>query len=283
MFETGKAGGEETSPVFKWAGGKRGLAETLLPLIPEKFSVWCEPFFGGGALLFRLRPQKAAVNDINADLMNAYAVIRDDVDALVDELKKYRNTPDFFYAVRAWDRDKALYRDLSAVQKAARLLYLNKTCYNGLYRVNAAGEFNVPFGRYRKPNIVNEAGLRAVSAYFNSADIRFFATDYAAVLDELDPDAFVYFDPPYDPVSATSNFTGYSKEGFSRDEQIRLRLCCDELDRRGIRFMLSNALTPFIREQYAAYSLTVVRAKRAISANGEKRGRIDEVVVRNYE
>ena len=279
-MQTGKKG---TDPVFKWAGGKRGLAKTLLSFLPEKISVWCEPFFGGGALLFRLCPPKAIINDINADLMNAYAVIKDDVDTLIDELKKYHNTPDFFYAIRALDRDKACYQELSAVQKAARLLYLNKTCYNGLYRVNAAGQFNVPFGQYKNPNIVNEDGLRAVSSYLNTADVRLFATDYAAVLDDLDPDAFVYFDPPYDPVSATSNFTSYSKEGFSRDEQIRLRCCCDDLDKRGIRFMLSNALTPFIKEQYAAYSLTVVRAKRAISANGEKRGHVDEVVVRNYE
>ena len=279
-MQTGEKG---TEPVFKWAGGKRGLSETLLSFLPEKISVWCEPFFGGGALLFRLCPSKAIINDINADLMNAYAVIRDDVDALINELKKYSNTPDFFYTIRAFDRDKTRYRDLSSLQKAARLLYLNKTCYNGLFRVNAAGQFNVPFGRYKNPNIVNETGLRAVSAYFNTADVRLFATDYADVLGDLDSDAFVYFDPPYDPVSATSNFTAYSKEGFSRDEQIRLRRCCDDLDKRGIRFMLSNALTPFIREQYAAYRLTIVQAKRAISANGEKRGCVDEVVVRNYE
>ena len=161
------------------------------------------------------------------------------------------------------DRDREKYNCFSAVERAARVLYLNKTCYNGLYRVNNAGEFNSPFGNYRNPNIVNEPVLRAVSAYFYAAAVHFSCMDYEKVLTQIKKGTFVYLDPPYDPVSGTSNFTGYAKGGFSKDDQIRLRKCCDDLNRRGIKVMLSNSATPFIIEQYAEYHITIVRAKRA--------------------
>ena len=270
-------------PVLKWVGGKRQLLPALSPLLPAGITAYYEPFLGGGAMLFHLQPQTAYVNDINADLMRVYAVIRDDVDALIEALQTYRNDADFFYAVREWDRDKRSYARMSDVQKAARVLYLNKTCYNGLYRVNNAGEFNAPFGNYKRPNIVNASGLRAVSAYFRRADTRFSAVDYAEALADAAPGAFVYLDPPYDPVSDTSNFTGYARGGFSRAEQIRLRECCDDLTRRGVRFMLSNSATDFIREQYRAYHITTVRARRAVNSVASRRGDVEEVVVRNYE
>ena len=270
-------------PVLKWVGGKRQLLPALSPLLPAGITAYYEPFLGGGAMLFHLQPQTAYVNDINADLMRVYAVIRDDVDALIEALQTYRNDANFFYAVREWDRDKRSYARMSDVQKAARVLYLNKTCYNGLYRVNNAGEFNAPFGNYKRPNIVNASGLRAVSAYFRRADTRFSAVDYAEALADAGPGAFVYLDPPYDPVSDTSNFTGYARGGFSRAEQIRLRECCDDLTRRGVRFMLSNSATDFIREQYRAYHITTVRARRAVNSVATRRGDVEEVVVRNYE
>ena len=237
---------------------------------------------GGGALLFHLQPETAYVNDINENLILVYTVIRDNVEELIQELKKYRNEKDFFYSVRNWDRDREKYDSLSEVERAARILYLNKTCYNGLYRVNSAGEFNSPFGSYRNPNIVNEPVLRAVSAYFNAAAVYFSCMDYAEVLAQVKRGTFVYLDPPYDPVSVTSSFTGYAKHGFSRDDQIRLRACCDDLDRRGIQFMLSNSATPFIMDQYAMYRITVVRARRAVNSVAGRRGGVDEVVVRNY-
>ncbi len=271
------------APVLKWVGGKRQLIETFLPLLPKRITSYCEPFVGGGALLFHLQPDTAQVNDINKDLICVYTTIRDSVDKLIGELKKYKNESDFFYSVRDWDRNKEKYSSLSEVEKAARILYLNKTCYNGLYRVNNAGEFNSPFGNYRNPNIVNEPVLRAVSSYFNKATIHFSSMDYAEVLSEIKKGTFVYLDPPYDPVSETSSFTGYSKGGFPREEQIRLRESCDELHRRGIKFMLSNSATPFIMEQYREYNITVVQAKRAINSIGSKRGDVDEVVVRNYD
>lgn len=271
------------APVLKWVGGKRQLISTFTPLFPKRITSYCEPFVGGGAALFHLQPNIAYVNDINTDLICAYTVIMEKVDELIEELKKYKNEPEFFYSVRDWDRDREKYNSLSEVEKAARMLYLNKTCYNGLYRVNHAGEFNSPFGYYRNPNIVNEPVLRAVSAYFNAATVHFSSMDYAEVLADITRETFVYLDPPYDPVSETSSFTGYSKGGFSKDDQIRLRECCDDLDRRGVKFMLSNSATPFIREQYRAYRIIVVQAKRAINSVGSKRGDVDEVVVRNYE
>lgn len=271
------------APVVKWVGGKRQLLDTFKPLLPKRITTYCEPFLGGGALLFSLQPQKAFVNDINSDLIQVYTTIKDDVENLIAALSEYRNESDFFYYVRDWDRDKERYAKLTGVEKAARLIYLNKTCYNGLYRVNNAGEFNSPFGNYRNPNIINAPVLRAVSTYFNSADIHFTSVDYEEVLKKIPKGTFVYLDPPYDPVSETPAFTGYSKGGFSRDEQIRLRRCCDDLNARKIKFMLSNSSTDFIREQYAAYNITTVQAKRAINSVASGRGDVDEVVVRNYE
>jgi DNA adenine methylase len=272
------------APVLKWVGGKRQLLGTLNPLLPsKKITAYCEPFVGGGALLFKLQPNIAFINDINDDLICVYSVIKNDVEALIAALQGFRNEADYFYAVRDWDRDKDKYSALSDVEKAARMLYLNKTCYNGLFRVNNAGEFNSPFGNYRNPNIVNAPTLRAVSSYLNSASIHLTSIDYAEVLKTLPKGTFVYLDPPYDPVSDTSNFTGYSKDGFTRDDQIRLRECCDDLAARGLQFMLSNSATDFIRKQYAAYHITIVQAKRAVNADSTKRGEVDEVVVRNYE
>lgn len=271
------------TPVLKWVGGKRQLLDTLRPLLPKTISKYCEPFIGGGAMLFDLQPKRAYVNDINSNLILVYTVIRDAVYELINCLQTFENNAETFYAVRNWDRDKDKYATLSDVQKAARIIYLNKTCYNGLYRVNNAGEFNAPFGNYKNPNIINAPVLKAVSSYFNTAEIHFSSTDYAELLNTVKRGTFVYLDPPYDPVSNTSSFTGYTKGGFTRDDQIRLRKCCDELDRKGIRFMLSNSLTDFIREQYAAYNITIVQAKRAINSVAARRGDVDEVVVRNYE
>ena len=223
------------------------------------------------------------VAKVNAELINLYEVIRDDVDGLLRELSAFTNDRECFYAVRDWDRDPESYAQISRVRRAARIVYLNKTCYNGLFRVNSAGEFNTPFGRYKNPGIVDEEGLRAVHRYFARADLRFFCGDYAQVLDLLPPGAFAYLDPPYDPVSDTANFTGYAKSGFGREEQVRLRECCDKLTARGVRFMLSNSATAFIREQYANYRITVVNARRAVNSNASKRGCVEEVVIRNYE
>lgn len=270
------------APVVKWVGGKRQLLDELTPLFPKRFTAYCEPFVGGGAVLFRMQPRIAYVNDMNKELIQMYEVIRDHVDELIALLGEYPNEEAHFYRIRDWDRDKEQYERLSKIQRAARMIYLNKTCYNGLFRVNNAGEFNAPFGHYKNPNIVNAPTLRAVSHYFQKAQITFSCVDYEKVLASLTKGTFVYLDPPYDPISNTANFTGYTKGGFDRAEQIRLRQCCDDLNRRGIRFMLSNSATEFIQAQYAAYHITIVQAKRAVNSNAAKRGQVDEVLVRNY-
>lgn len=271
------------APVLKWVGGKRQLLDTLMPLLPQRITTYCEPFVGGGALLFCLQPNCAYVNDINKDLIRVYTVIKDNVEALIDALQHYKNDADFFYSVRELDRNKEKYAALSNLEKAARILYLNKTCYNGLFRVNNAGEFNSPFGNYRNPNIVNAPTLRAVSLYLRTATVYLSSVDYSQILDKLPKGAFVYLDPPYDPVSDTASFTGYTKGGFSSDDQIKLRECCDALTEKGIKFMLSNSATDFIREQYAKYNILTIQARRTINSDSTKRGDVDEVVVRNYE
>ncbi len=270
------------APVVKWVGGKRQLLSEIEPLFPKRYTTYCEPFVGGGAVLFSKQPHHAIVNDLNKDLITTYLVIRDDVRTLIELLKQYENTSDYFYKVRDLDRDKEQYSQLSSVEKAARLLYLNKTCYNGLFRVNSSGEFNSPFGNYKNPNIVNEPVLLAVNKYFCNNDIAFYSEDFASTLKRIKRGAFVYLDPPYDPVSDTSSFTGYNKGGFDRKEQIRLKNCCDELSANGIKFMLSNSSTDFIKELYNDYNITTVNAKRAINSNGQKRGKVEEVIIRNY-
>ena len=270
------------APVVKWVGGKRQLLPQILPLIPKRMTAYCEPFLGGGAVLFALQPKRALVNDLNQDLITVYRVIKEDADALIEHLSRHENTPEYFYRIRDLDRDKEAYAALSDVEKASRLLYLNKTCYNGLFRVNASGAFNSPYGHYRRPNIVNEQTIRGVSRYFNSCDITFFSGDFAAVLEQVPEGGFVYLDPPYDPVSDTASFTGYNKGGFGREEQVRLKECCDALTARGVKFLLSNSATPFIRELYGSYRVSIVQARRAVNSVASRRGAIEEVLVRNY-
>lgn len=270
------------TPVLKWVGGKRQLLEEITPLLPKRISTYCEPFLGGGAVLFSIQPSKAIVNDLNSDLITVYEVIRDDVEQLIDALRKHQNTAEYFYSVRDMDRDKNVYQAMSKTDRASRTIYLNKTCFNGLFRVNSSRAFNVPFGRYKNPNIVNEPVLRAVSQYFNSGKILFFSEDFADTLARVKKGGFVYLDPPYDPVSDTASFTGYNKNGFDRKEQVRLKQCCDELTGRGIKFLQSNAATDFIKELYQNYEIRAVKAKRIINADATKRGEVEEVLIKNY-
>ena len=270
------------APVVKWVGGKRQLLSEISPLLPKRITSYCEPFLGGGAVLFSIQPSKAIVNDLNSDLITVQEVIRDDVEELIDNLKKHENSSEYFYTIRDMDRNKETYAAMSKVERASRLIYLNKTCFNGLFRVNSSGEFNSPFGHYKNPNIVNEPVLRAVNKYFSSSNITFCNEDFAVTLGRISKGSFVYLDPPYDPVSDTANFTGYNRGGFDRNEQIRLKQCCDELTQRGVKFMLSNSATTFIKELYKDYDISIVQAKRAINSDASKRGAIEEVLIRNY-
>lgn len=274
---------ELVTPVVKWVGGKRQLISEIDKYIPSHYSTYYEPFVGGGAILFHLQPKKAVINDINEELINLYQVIKDNVDELIEDLKRHKNEPDYFYKIRELDRDIEKYKSLSPIKRASRIHYLNKTCYNGLFRVNSQGQFNTPFGRYKNPNIVNEVTLRAVSRYFNRANISFKCCDFEEAVKYARKGSFIYFDPPYDPVSDTSSFTGYDKGGFDKKEQKRLKELCDRLNNRGIKFLLSNSETKFILDLYKDYRIEIVQAKRSINSKGHKRGAVNEVLVRNYD
>ncbi len=225
-------------------------------------------------------PKNAVINDANEDLIRVYEVIRDEPADLISLLKKHEalHSKEYFYQLRGLDRSDA-YAALTSVEKAARLLYLNKTCFNGLYRVNARGEFNVPFGRYKHPNIVNEAGILAASESLRGAGIHISCKDYKEILAAARPGDFVYLDPPYMPLSASSSFTAYTDKGFGYEEQKNLRDACDALRARGIPFIESNSDTPEIRELYKNYDIRQVKARRSINSQGAKRGKIDEVLI----
>lgn len=275
-------------PVLKWVGGKRQLLPEIKKYMPRinKNTTYYEPFVGGGAVLFEMQPDKAVINDVNHDLIEVYKVIKDNVEDLIEELKKdkYSNTSEAFYDIRELDRRPKQYNNLTGIEKAARILYLNKTCYNGLYRVNSIGEFNSPFGRYKNPNIVNDVGLRAVSKYFNDANITFLNGDFESAVKGIKKGSVIYFDPPYAPISKTSNFTGYNESGFGEEEQKRLKRLCDRMTEKGIHILLSNSDCEFIRELYSdeeKYEIISVKAKRAINSVGNSRGEVSEVLIRN--
>lgn len=271
------------TPFVKWVGGKRQLLGEITKLIPKSYKNYFEPFVGGGAVLFYFQPKQATINDNNKDLINVYNVIKNNPDELIEDLKKHENTKDYFYRIREFDRNRKLYEALSCVQRASRILYLNKTCYNGLFRVNSSGEFNAPYGRYKNPRIINDVVIRAVSIYLNSSKVTILNSDYEKSLNKIDASSFVYFDPPYDPVSNSANFTGYTKSGFDRDEQERLKSVCDSLNRRGAKFLLSNSSTDFIKDLYSEYPVCEVLARRAVNSKACGRGVVKEVLVRNYE
>ncbi len=272
------------TPFVKWVGGKRQLMDVVMEAMPKNISnyTYVEPFIGGGAVFFNLQPKNAIINDLNSELINVYNIVKDNLDELILDLKKHRNESEYFYYIRSLDRSED-FAKIGKIQRASRLIYLNKTCYNGLYRVNNAGEFNSPFGRYKNPNIVNEPVLRAVSSYLNSNNIQIFNGDYDIVLKNLDRNSFVYLDPPYHPISNSSNFTGYVQGGWNIFDQARLREACDELTTRGVKFLLSNSASGFIKDQYRNYNISTVKATRLINMDAEKRGEVDELLIRNYE
>jgi DNA adenine methylase len=273
-------------PFLKWAGGKRQLLPEIKKYLPKNIgkTTYFEPFLGGGALLFELQPKTAIVNDSNSELINCYQVIQDDVEELIELLKihKARNSKEYYDDLRGIDRSKE-YKKFSKAEKAARIIYLNKTCYNGLFRVNSKGHFNVPFGRYKNPNILDEAVLRGVNDYFKQKSVTFLNRDFAEAVKDAKKGDFIYFDPPYDPVSNTASFTGYDINGFNQNEQRRLKQLVDDLTEKGCHVMLSNSATDFILDLYKDYQETiVVSATRNINSNALKRGKIDEVLVLNY-
>lgn len=269
-------------PFLKWAGGKRQLLPEIRKYIPKRINTYYEPFIGAGAVLFDLQKKKAVINDVNSELVNTYNVIKNNIDELIEDLQKHENEQDYFYEIRDLDR-KPEYNDLTEIERASRLIYLNKTCFNGLFRVNSQGQFNVPFGKYKNPNIVNEIVLRAVHQYLVNNEVEILNGDFAQAVTNAKKGDFVYFDPPYDPVSDTSSFTGYALNGFGKEEQERLRDLFVDLDKRGCKVLLSNSATDFIKDLYKDFHIEIVGASRSINSVSSKRGKIDEVLVMNYE
>jgi len=268
-------------PFLKWAGGKTQLANDLVVRLPPSFKTFHEPFVGSGALFFRLyrekNIQRAYLSDLNRELIDAYLAVRDCVDDVIKWLSQFPHDKDFYYRLRSQDA-----WELSVAGRAARMIYLNKTGFNGLYRVNRQGKFNVPFGRYKSPKYLDEENLRAVSEALKNVDIE--CAPFESVLDRARAGDLVYFDPPYVPLSATANFTAYQANGFTLEDQKRLRDVCVELTRKKVYVILSNSDTRFIRDLYSKshFAISEVLANRAINCNGAKRGKITELIVTDY-
>ena len=270
-------------PFLKWAGGKRRLIPKIREYIPSKYDLYFEPFVGAGAVLFDLQPQTALINDVNEELINCYEVIKRSPEELIAHARRHPNTKKHFYELRSLDRGPR-FGALSPLERASRVIFLNKTCYNGLFRVNSRGQFNVPFSKYSNPRIVDDVAIRAVSRYLNEAKIEISSSDFAEMLGGAGSGDFVYLDPPYDPISDTSSFTGYNLPSFDRDEQTRLKSVCDDLTRRGCKLLLSNSATEFIRDLYsnkARYTIVEVKASRNINSVGTSRGKIKELLIFN--
>jgi DNA adenine methylase len=272
-------------PILKWAGGKRQLLKIILKELPKKFNSYFEPFFGGGALFFELLPKTAYLNDINDELINLYRVFQSPklILSLIHELRNHEqlHSKDFYYQIRELDR-LPKFKKISKVKRAARILYLNKACFNGLYRVNSKGFFNVPFNGEDKVKLFESTNFQQISDYFKSNSIKFFVGDFADVLKNAQKGDFVYLDPPYDFIEEKPSFTAYTKENFSHDDQARLSNICIELHNKGVYWLLSNHDTKNIRRLFNNFNIKSVKANRLINSDASKRDKIEEVLIKNY-
>ena len=274
-------------PFVKWAGGKRQLRNDIYNNLPNDFNRYFEPFVGGGAIFFELLTPSSTINDYNIELINTYEVIRDDVDSLIGILKEHKenNSKEYYLKIREMDRRDDFSKQ-NKVVKAARFIYMNKTGFNGLYRVNSKNQFNVPYGRYKNPNIVNEQSLREISKFLSNENIKILNGDFEHAVINAKKDDFIYFDPPYAPLTDEgNNFVSYTDKGFNHEEQVRLRDLFIELDKKGCYVMLSNSSTPLIHDLYKDYkeNIQIVGAKRSINSKGSGRGKVDEVLITNYK
>jgi DNA adenine methylase len=269
------AASEPIKPFLKWAGGKRSLLSQMLPHMPKKFGRYHEPFVGSAALFFHLGPRHAALSDNNERLVRCFTGLRSHPDAVAAKLAGYPYEREFFLNMRKRDIDAE-----DDVELAAWFIYLNKTGFNGLYRVNKKNRFNVPFGKYKSPRICDERTLRACAARLEHADIRH--RDFEAAADDAEAGDLVYFDPPYVPLSATSSFTSYTSHGFGADAQERLRDCARALARRGVHVLISNSSAELVHELYAGrdFKLTEVEARRSINSRKDRRGPVTELLIK---
>ena len=277
--------GKDLKPFTKWVGGKRQLLPELIELLPSSFGGYYEPFIGGGALFFELAPKQAVINDNNKELVLAYQVIKTDVELLIDELKKHRdnNSKEYYLDLRSADRDGRIYQ-MTDVERAGRILYMLRVNFNGLYRVNSKNQFNVPYGKYENPKIVDEDNLRNISEYLNDNDIAILNGDFETATQNAKQGDLVYFDPPYVPLSPTESFTGYTADGFGYDEQVRLRDLFVELTERGVYVILSNSSADLVYDLYKPFAKTIfeVGATRMINSNAKKRGKVNELLIANF-
>ncbi|KXT75642.1 Methyl-directed repair DNA adenine methylase [Streptococcus sp. DD12] len=271
-------------PFTKWTGGKRQLLSVIKSLMPEKYNNYFEPFVGGGALFFDLAPEIAYINDLNGELINCYQQIKDNPSGLIELLvsHKVNNSKEYYLDLRSADRDGRL-NLMSDTERAARILYMLRVDFNGLYRVNSKNQFNVPYGRYKNPKIVDEPLILAISDYLNHNAITILNNDFETAVEKVKTGDFVYFDPPYIPLSETSAFTSYTHEGFSYEDQVRLRDTFKKLDEKGAYVMLSNSSSPLVRELYKEFQIYTVEATRTNGAKSTSRGKISEIIVTNYE
>ena len=259
-------------PILKWAGGKTQMLGDLLPKVPKSYGRYIEPFFGGGAMFFALQPENAIIADSNPELINMYRQVAENVDEVISYLKKYENTSEMFYAVREQD-----WICLPKAEAAARTIFLNRTCFNGLYRVNKQGKFNVPYGKYANPRICDEEGLKAASKALKKADI--LCGDYLLVLEHYaEAGDFVFLDPPYLPISEYADFKRYTKEQFYEEDHIELAKMIMRLQERGCHVVLTNSNHPLVHELYAPFTIDVIQTKRHISCNGSTRKGEDVIV-----
>lgn len=271
-------------PFVKWAGGKRQVINELLKYVPDEFDTYYEPFVGGGALLFELSPKKAVINDSNEELMNVYNVLcnEEKFKKMCNLLNSYetKHSEEFYYNIRNKDRSKTVFNRLSDYTRAARTIYLNKACFNGLYRVNSKNEFNVPFNKKSKVNTYDAQNLGIIHSYLNFNNVKILNVDFEESVKTAKKGDFIYFDPPYD--SDTSTFNSYTEDGFGKEEQVRLAKVFKELADRGCYVMLSNHNTKLVNELYKDFNIYIIEAKRNINSNGKKRGKVEEVIITNY-
>lgn len=273
---------KDLKPFTKWVGGKSSSVPSLLEFIPEKISTYVEPFVGCGALFFSLDFERAIINDVNSELMNTYEVIRSNVGELEFYLSTLIYDRKLFEKIRAWDREEDFLKR-PKVERAARFIYLMKTCYNGLYRVSRKNYFNTPFGNHTSPNICDVPTLNACSRFLNHAEVSILNQDYKELLDRIPEDAFVYLDPPYSPVSKTASFTSYQSEEFTQTAQHELYEFCMKLHERGIRFMLSNSDVEEMRTLYGRFNISELDVLRRVNSNTRRRNAVKELVITNYD
>ena len=270
-------------PFTKWTGGKRQLLPVIKSLMPSSYNNYFEPFVGGGALFFDLTPKSAYINDFNSELINCYWQIKEHPNELIELLKFHQknNAKEYYLDLRSVDRDDRI-STMSNVERAARIMYMLRVDFNGLYRVNSKNQFNVPYGRYKNPKIVDESLILSISDYLNENDIQILNVDFKKAVKDVKAGDFVYFDPPYIPLSETSAFTSYTHEGFLYEDQVRLRDVFKELSNRGAFVMLSNSSSPLVEELYQEFNIHKVEAIRTNGAKSSSRGKISEIIVTNY-